>query len=852
MRRVFFGLLVVALLPTTTIAQNPTPDQARALLQRPDLSRRVKDLVGGSGLSPAQIRARLAAAGYPESLLDSYLDNAENLPAAPSDGVLRAVRALGLAGPDDLGGTGTDSVPGIPGDLRRDLGGPADPPNIFGLDVFRRVTSQFQPQTNGPVDPSYRLGPGDLLVLVLTGDVEAAYTLDVTREGFIVVPQVGQLFVAGLTMTGLDNLLYSRLGRVYSGVRRGPGATTKFQASVARLRTNQIFVIGDVARPGSYQVSSAGTALTALYLAGGPTPTGSFRQIQIRRGGAVVDSLDLYDYLLRGDNSHDRRLESGDVVFVPVRRIPVEIIGAVARPAIYELKPGETLSDLVQASGGFEATALRRRIQIDRILPPAARQPGGRDRVVLEITEDQLATALPPAVALAAGDRIEVFSIGERRHDAVMVRGNVWTEGRVGFTPGMRLSEAIRLAGGPKPDVYLGQILVSRLNPDSTRSQLRSAFRDSTGAVTTDLALRQDDDIVVFSRTTFRPDRYIVVTGAVKQAGRIRYRDGMTLRDAVLEADGLTEDALLTEAELARMPANRINGSLATTLRVALDSSYLFDRGPRGEYQGPPGLPAASGGAPDFPLLPYDNVLIFRQPDWELQRRVTLAGQVRYPGTYTLRTKTERLVDLIGRAGGLTNEAYPRGAELYRRRSGRQRAELAVVGRLEARRAGDDSGSTANAGRDSLRLGTALADRVGLDLAIALREPDSRENLILQAGDSVFVPEFTPTIQVLGAVNAPTTVIHRPGWKLDQYVAAAGGFSRQADRGRSYVIQPGGKLESVKRRIVLPDGRPSPLPGAVVVVPERDPADRKDWAGLLGSIAQVLASTVAIIAIAVR
>lgn len=852
MRRVLFGLLVLALAPTAGMAQTPTPDQARALLQRPDLSRRVKDLVGGSGLSPAQIRARLAAAGYPESLLDAYLGGAENLPASPSDGVLRAVRALGLAGPDDLGGAAADSVPGIPGDRRTDLGPPSGEPNVFGLEVFRRVTSQFQPQTTGPVDPAYRLGPGDLLVLVLTGDVEAAYTLDVTREGFIVIPQVGQLYVAGLTMTALDNLLYSRLGRVYSGVRRGPGATTKFQASVARLRTNQIFVIGDVARPGSYQVSSAGTALTALYLAGGPTATGSFRHVEIRRGGAVVDSLDLYDYLLRGDNTHDRRLESGDVVFVPVRRIPVEVAGAVARPAIYELKPGETLSDLVQSSGGFEATALRRRIQIDRILPPAQRQAGGRDRVVLEITEDQLTAALPPAVAMAAGDRVQVFSIGERRHDAVTVRGNVWTEGRIGFTPGMRLSEAIRLAGGPKPDVFLGQILISRLNPDSTRSQLRSAFRDSTGAVTTDVALRQDDDIVVFSRTTFRPDRYIVVTGAVKRAGRIRYREGMTLRDAVLEADGLTEDALLTEAEVARMPANRINGSLATTVRVQLDSSYVFDRGPRGEYQGPPGLPAASGGAPDYQLQPYDNILILRQPDWELQRRVTLGGQVRYPGTYTLRTKTERLVDLISRAGGLTNEAYPRGAELFRRGSERTAVDLAIVGRLEAQRAGADSTGRATGGADSLRLGADLAHRVGLDLDRALRQPDSRDNLILQAGDSVFVPEFTPTIQVLGAVNAPTTVIHRQGWKLNDYVAAAGGYSRQADKARAYVVQPGGKLESINRRIILPDGRPTPLPGAVVVVPQRDPADRKDWAGLLGSIAQVLASTVAIVAIAVR
>lgn len=402
------GCLLAAAQPVA--AQNPTPDQVKSLLvARPDLAQRVRDWIGNSGLNASQVRSRLVAAGYPETLFDAYFGQVEGAPAPPSERVLQAVRALGLAGPDDMQALMADSVTGTPGERRTDLPEREGPrPNIFGLDVFRRVTSQFQPAASGPVDPSYRLGPGDLLVVVLSGDVEAAYSLDVNREGFIVLPQVGQIYVAGLTMSGLETTLFTRLGRVYSGIRRGAGATTQFQASVARLRTNQVFVIGDVDRPGSYQVSSAGTALTALYLAGGPTATGSFRRIEIRRGGKLVDSLDLYDYLLRGDNAHDRRLETGDVVFVPVRKLPVEIIGAVARPAIYELRSGETLRDLVGAAGGFEAMALRRRVQIDRILSPEAREPGGRDRVVLDITEDQLSGERAPAVTLAAGDRVRV------------------------------------------------------------------------------------------------------------------------------------------------------------------------------------------------------------------------------------------------------------------------------------------------------------------------------------------------------------------------------------------------------------------------------------------------------------
>ncbi|MEO8448672.1 MAG: SLBB domain-containing protein [Gemmatimonadota bacterium] len=726
---------------------------------------------------------------------------------------------------------------------------------MFGLEVFRRVGTQFQPAVAGPVDPSYRLGPGDMLVLILTGDVELAHSLEVTREGFIVIPQVGQVYVSGLNMAQLDNLLYQRLGRVYSGVRRGDGATTRFQASVARLRTNQVFVIGDVVKPGSYQVSSAGTVLTALYQAGGPRETGSFRRVEIRRGGKLVDSLDVYDYLLRGNNSHDIRLETGDVVFVPVHGIQAAISGAITRPAIYELKSGETLRALIAMAGGFEAFALRRRVQIDRIVPPAQRQESGRDRMVLDVAENQFTDELGPPVPIAAGDRVKVFTVDERRRNVITVNGNVWTPGQVGFKPGMKLSEAIRLAGGPKADVYLGQILISRLNPDSTRSQLRSSFRDSTGAVVSDIPIQEDDAIEVFSRTAFRPSRYVTITGAVRSPHRLLYQAGMTLRDAVLGANGLNEDALLTEAEIARLPEDRGSGTIATTMRVTLDSSYIFDRGPNGEYKGPPGLPGPASGAPEIILKPYDNVLIFRQPEWEQQRTVTIVGRVMYPGVYSLRTRSERLSDLITRVGGLTREAYPRGAELYRPIPYDSGSAFRVVDRLRQQVRGD---STQGAIEDTLAAKArirglrTIAERVGLDLPKALAHPTGLEDLILQAGDSIWIPEYDATVRVTGAVNAPTTVVYRPGWNLNDYVGAAGGFNRIADKGRSYVVQPGGQVESVNRKFLLPDGKPKPLPGSVVFVPERDPADKKDFVGLFGSIAQILASTLAIIVVATR
>ena len=790
-------------------AQQPTAEQVQARLrQSPDLAAALRAQIQASGLSVEQIRARLAASGYPPNLLDPYLVGPTTPGPPPSEQVSAAVRALGLTGLEsevavaEPAAAAPSDTTG-PGELRR-----------FGTEVFRRATSQFQPMLAGPVDRNYRLGPGDYLVLILSGDVELTHQLEVTREGFVVIPQVGQLFVSGLTLGQLEDLLYTRLGRVYSGVRRGPGATTQFQVTVTRLRVNQVFVLGDVVRPGSYVVSAAGTMLTALYAAGGPHDNGSFRAVQLRRGGQVIDTLDLYDYLLRGDNSRDLRLETGDVVFVPVRGTLVTVRGRVVRPGIYELKPGETLREVIASAGGFDEAALRRRIQIERILPPAQRRPGGRDRVVLDLDAASFTAEEAPAFPLEPGDEVRVFEVADRRRSYVTVRGNVWNEGLVGLTPGMRLSDAIRVAGGPKPDVYLGQILVSRLRADSTRVQLRAVFADSLGTVRDDLLVNEDDEIRIFSRTDFRPERWVAVTGAVRQGGRVPYREGMTLRDAVLLASGLTEDAWLGEAEVARLPAERTPGVLAETVRVPLDSTYLVDRDPSGRYLGPPGLPAPAGRAAEIPLRPYDNVLILRQPEWELHRTVNVTGQVRYPGEYALRSRGERLTDLLARAGGLTQQAYPAGVAFYRR--------------------------------------SPAIGRIGVDLPTVMEDPTHRENLVLASGDSIHVPEYSPVVRVEGAVNAPGAVAYVPGRDLDYYVYASGGYSRRADRGRAFVTQPSGKLESVQRRFLLPDGKPNPHPGAVVTVPAREPEEKKEVASIIGSIAQALASAVAIIVVVTR
>ena len=864
------GVLAVLLLPSARLSaqvpsgqQLPSPDQAEELLRtQPQLVEQLRQRLTQSGLSPDQVRSRLRAAGYPETMLDAYLQGADTTRPAPvSPRTLDAVRALGVLSDEqadslrrlDSTMVMTDSVRAVLDSLklRRADSLRADSLadsvavirgaglKVFGIETFRRNTTRFQPSQAGPVDQNYRLGPGDLMVLILTGDVEKSYSLEVTREGFVVIPQVGQVYVANLTLDQVQDQLYTRLSRVYSGVRRGSNARTRFQLSLAKLRNIQVYVAGDVVRPGAYQMSSAGTVLTALFAAGGPTANGSFRHLEIRRGRALVDSLDLYEYLLHGSNPTDIRLQTGDVVFVPVHGGYVSVTGKVLRPAIYELRPNETLREAIAFAGGFDPSAVQARVTIHRILPPESRGPGGRARVVIAVGADQFTGGVVPAVPMAPGDSVTVHPVADRQRGYVSVRGNVWVEGEVGFTPGMKLSDAIRLAGGPKPDVYLPRILVTRMREDSSFVQLRSAFTDSTGHLREDLVLEDQDEVRIFSRTTFLPEKYVAVVGAVRRPGRVPYRDGMTMRDLILLADGLTEDAQL-QAEIARLPDNRPPGALAETVRVPLDSTFLFGRLLAAGTDGGTDGASASG---DTPLQVYDNVLVLRQGEWALQRTVVLSGQVKSPGRYSLRSKTERLAELIQRAGGLTPEAYAGGIQFYRSYAGTRPTGTDQLQQVLA--------STSAPPRDTAARG--LPERVGIDLPRVLGDPKFRDNIILAGGDSIYIPEFNPIIVVQGAVNSPGAVAYTPGKNLDWYVNAAGGYTQAADDHHPYVTQPDGVREGVKRKALFADKVPAPRPGAVVFVPNRtaqEPAS--NLTGILGTAAQVLGALVTIIVVARR
>ena len=807
--RLRYVALVGALLILASPASAQVPDTAAAIEQlRQDLMsgrispEEVRARIQAAGISDEEVRRRLREAGYPENLLDQYLGayatgvGASAQTAAQIEQVLRqlAIPPMGEAASVDSLAIAVGPQPGdTPAAIVEEEALP-----IFGKSLFEQATTQFRPAAMGPVPANYRLGPGDEIVLILTGDVQEVYVLPVTREGFVVIADVGRVSVNGLTVDQLRNALYTYLGRVYSGVRQGSDATTFFDISISTLRRNQIFVIGEVEYPAAYEVTSVATALQALYQAGGPTDRGSFRNVQVRRGDRIVANLDIYEYLTQGAASGDVTLDQGDVVFVPVRGPWVQLDGNVLRPGIYELKEAEGLRALVELAGGVEPEADLRRVQVDRILPPEQREPGVQ-RTLLDVSVAGLLDSEGELIPLVAGDAIYVFAVSEERRNTVSILGNVWAPGIYELAPDMRLSNLVDLAGGLKADTYMGRAQIIRLNPlDLSRGLVPVALGGED-----DPLLAEFDEIKIYSVAEFRDRRFVTIYGAVQNPGVYEFREDMSLRDLVIEAGGLRDDAYVLEAELARIASRPDStGDFVEITTVPLDSSYVIAEG---------GGQVVVGR--DHSLVRYDNIFIRHRPGWELQRTVTLTGQVQFPGKYALRSKDERLSSVMERAGGMTREGYANGIRFYRR-------------------------IQAGAEEDA-----SLA-RVNVDLPAVLEDSLFKGNLILEDGDSIDIPEFIPTVRVEGSVLRPLSVMYEPGADLDYYIDSAGGYARNGDKGRTRVEYANGSVRTVKKTLVIFKTEPKPEPGSRVFVPEKPTSTGINWiavTALVTSIATVYA-----------
>ena len=739
-----------------------------------------------SGMTRSQVQARLQQMGYDPRMADRYFDAMERgdtmQAEAPAPDLVEALSEIGVqlrSRPDSLL-VDSMAVDSAMAEARAS--------GIFGKLLFARATAEFDPVLTGPVSSDYRIAPGDQVWLILTGDVERSYSLSVTREGFLIVPQVGQVPVNGLTISQLEDRLYTYLSRSYSGIRRGPEATTHFQVSLGELRPSQVYVVGEVERPSAYMVSPMATVFNALYRAGGPNEIGTFRRVAVRRGGQTVGEVDLYPYLLAGVAADDIRLEQGDMVFVPLAGPRVTVEGAVRREGIYEILPPEGLRDVLAFAGGILPEGVLRRVQIDRILPPGEREPG-RERTLIDVDIEGLLDYEGSVIPLRDGDIIRIFSVADERRNRVTVSGGVRKPGTYEWQPGLTLEELIVGAQGLEEGAYTQRALIYRLQQDGTRRLLRSPLFPLEGA---GLPLADRDSIVVLREDSLRLPMVVSISGYVKDPGTYDLAEGMSLRDLILQAGGFVEGANAAVAEVARnVDSSQRTAETARVFAVPL-------AGPGTAAGDEPGL--ANDGVPrwhpeadEFVLQRGDRVYVRRAPGYAVARTIKLTGEVMLPGEYELGSRETRVSDVVSRAGGLTPEAYSDGFTI-------------------------------------IRDGRPIAG----NLTRALADPTAAGNLLLEPGDSLHVPTFDGTVEVTGAVLLQARVLYSQGRSLRDYIDRAGGFAENADRDRVVVTYPNGERQ-VMDRVLFFKRHPTVEPGSSIFVPTLPQSEQEgvDWGAVV-------------------
>ena len=714
----------------------------------------------------------------------------------------------------------------------------------FGYDLFAGDPSTFAPVTEIPVPADYTMGPGDVLRIQLWGKENQNLELPVSRDGTISFPDSGPLSVAGLSFDEAREQIRTRVSEQYIGVQAS--------VSLGELRSMRVFVLGEARNPGSYTVSSLSTITNALYVSGGIKQTGSLRNVQHKRDGKLLGTLDLYELLLNGDSRNDNRLQAGDVIFIPSVGKRVGIEGEVYRPALYELDGENSLAQLISMAGGLTPQAYPQRINIERT----------NEDFLRIIAEADYTSHNGRKAPIQAGDRITIPSIADITGQYVEVQGAAARTGKFAWIPGMRVSSLIKnLDAELLPVADKQYAAVVRTDPENDtisvlNLQLREAVRNPGGQQ--DLQLQEKDRLLFFSDAgkvdieseadlanqpeskakadevpasdTFtreklfepviqrlkaqasptRPQQTIAISGPVRYPGEYPLPATQRLEDAIFVAGGLKDSASLYQAEIARYTVDENGVGQTHILNVNLTD--------------------AMAGRSNIELQSRDRVLIKSIPEFAKTRTIELKGEVRYPGIYTFRDG-ETLKDVLQRAGGLTENAFPRGAVFTReklRQLEAQRlreAEERLQGDLlSVQLEGDNFG-----GQTSQRIqqveglledvqNSRPVGRMVIDLAAVLSDEDYQP-IRLQDGDSLTIPTIPQAVSVFGEVQFPTSHLHQQGLTVDDYLERSGGPTRQADEDRVYVVKADGSVMLPERSRWF-GGRSQQLqPGDTIIMP---------------------------------
>lgn len=671
---------------------------------------------------------------------------------------------------------------------------------IYGHNIFSVKDLDFVPNYNIPTPANYMLSAGDEVIIDVWGDVITNITAKISPEGSIVIPNLGPIYLAGQSVESAERAIRAGLGRIYSQVSDSP-STTHVKVSLGATRSVTVNVVGDVARPGSYTLPSLSTLATAMYMSGGPSDIGSVRSINLYRGNKLLTTFDVYEFLNRGIDSGNVRLEDNDIISVAPYMGIVTVEGGVKRPMRYETKNGDRLDSILGYAGGFSHSAFTGSVVVDR-LSASDDITGATARTFIVESKDF------GSFELVGGDRVIVKENISRFVNRVNISGAVWREGSYAIgentNQASNLYELFVLAGGLRDDAYLKRGYIERYGQGRVLEQISFSPEDII-LKRSDIKLMADDSVrvVTIDEVTTKPT--VLITGEVNSPSSYRHRNNMTVGDLIVMAGGITDGATLSRVEIARRKVDGMEQVESDKTSIVIELDLL-----------------KNPDAAETILMPYDMVFVRKSINYQPQMSISVNGKVNYPGTYVIESNTVRLSDVIAKAGGLSRDAYIHGASL-RRLIDDESLDVIEISQDIAEEMSKKNSSESIAEIEE-RLG-----RVAIDLQKAIDNPGSIDDLVLKEGDIVNIPQFDNTVSVTGAVMQPNSVIYGDNYNVKDYVSSAGGFKKRAMKKRLYVIHMNGSI--AKRG----DSDFVITPGSTVIVPTKP--ERQ------GSLATTVAAT---------
>ena len=670
-------------------------------------------------------------------------------------------------------------------------------PLIFGSELYTSVAPSFEPNMSLATPLNYVLGPNDQIAVSVYGVQEYSGDLLVSAEGNISIPNVGLIRVAGLTIEAATQKIKNTMGStVYTYLRSGG---SKIAVTLSKIRTIKVTIIG-ANRPATYRLSSLATIFNALYVSGGPTAFGSFREIELLRDNKLFKKIDLYRMLLNGDQSDNVGLKDNDVIRIPSYKTRVSIEGQVKRPGIFEVLPNESFANILAFASGFTDTAYQASVKVFA--------QTNKERQIKDIQEVQYNTYQPQV-----GDVFVVSKLLNRFSNRVKIAGAVYRPDVFELTSNLKVADLIRKADGLTEDAYTGRAQIIRLQEDLTRSVVSfDVAKALNGDATNNILLNREDQVVITSKLDLRDSLNVSIQGEIRKPGSFEFTQGLTLKDLILQAGGFT-DAAFKSIEIARLIKR--DSIEQKDFRAAEIISTEVD----GDI---------STAAASIKLTPFDVVTVKRKAGYTLPESVRISGQVQYPGPYPLSARNERVSAILKRAGGYTADAFFEGAYLVHNKTAEEKKKEEEAIERAQKILKDSSGIEQLEKEKNISF-----IKVPLNLTRILNNPGSEEDIVLKVGDEIFIPKYDGQIKVGGAVLLTTQVPYSKNNSFDNYITAAGGYSADAIKRKAYIVYANGEAARSSKFLFFTT-RPKVKPGSEIIVPKKAEGKKVSTGELIG------------------